>query len=239
MKSKSVKVSVIIPAHNAAGSIDQAIQSVLSQKGVSFEILIGDDGSQDDTWKQLRIYREHPKVRLFRFRRNQGVSITRNKLVARAKGKYISSCDADDLLLPGNLAVFAGILDKNPSVGVSYGDLQVRPQKGKSWIKRRFRPLKSWDLLGGCFADGGTMIRRSLFLKAGGYKPGLSFLEDCELFLRLSEMADFFYRPGKPLYVQNKISGSLSDQPTKKLKEISQTLLRNAIQRRYGVKVKW
>jgi glycosyltransferase involved in cell wall biosynthesis len=238
VKPKPVKISVIIPAYNAALSIEKALQSVLSQRGPAFEVLIGDDASKDNTRKCLKSYSGDPRVKIFIFRKNQGPGVTRNKLAARARGKYISFCDADDRMLPGNLAAFSKILDRNPSVGVAYGDLWLQPKRGKASIKRRFT-AGSWDLMGGCFANGGTMIRKSLFKKAGGFKPEHTLLEDCELFLRLSELTHFFYRPGKPLYVQNKISGSFSDQPPKKIKKISKGLLRDAIQRRYDFQIKW
>lgn len=239
MKKKSVKVSVIMAAYNAAASIARAVQSVLSQKNVSFELLIGNDASSDETEARLRPYREDPRVKIFHFPKNRGVSATRNALIARAKGKYISSCDADDIMLPGNLATFSGILDRNPSVGVAYGDLRVRPPRGRSWIKRRFVPSKSWELLGCCFNNGGIMVRRFLFKKAGGYDPKLALLEDCDLFLRLSELTPFYFLSGKPLHVQNKTPRSLSDQPLKKIKKATRFLLRNAIRRRYGIRVEW
>ncbi len=239
MRSRSVKVSVILPAYNAAGTLDRAVQSVLSQKGVDFELLIGNDASTDDTKARLQAYRRDPRIRIFNFRKNRGVSITRNVLIARAKGKYLSFCDADDILLPGNLKTFFNILERHSSIGAAYGDLWIRPLRGKPWIRRRWVPLKSWDLLGCCFNNGGIMIRRFLVEKVGGYGAGLSLLEDCDLLLRLAEITAFYYHPGKPLYAHNITPGSLSDQPLKKLKRASRFLLRETIQRRYGIKVKW
>ena len=239
MKTPNVKVSVIMPAYNTASSIDLAIRSVLAQKKVAFELLIGDDASTDQTWKKIQSYRSDPRIRAFRFRRNQGPSVTRNQLIAKARGKYLSSCDADDVMLPGNLSVLSRILDRYSSVGVTYGDLYLKPLRGRLKIKRRFVPKKSWDLLGGCFANGGTLIRRALMRKVGGYRAKFKFLEDCDLFLRLSERTRFYYRSGKPLYLQKQSRGSLSDQSLKKQKEISQILVRETIQRRYGRKIKW
>ena len=239
MKSHSVKVSVIMPAHNAADSIDAAIQSVLAQKGVTFDLLIGDDASTDGTWARIAHYRSDSRVRVFRFRRNRGAAHTSNHLIARARGKYISSCDADDIMLPGNLRILTRVLDQNTRFGVAYGDLFVTSRRGVLSIKRRFVPSKAWDLLGGCFAKGGTLIRRALMKKVGGYKPELFFLEDCDLFLRLTEHTQFYYLRGKPLYLQKKLPGSLSDQPPEQQKKVSQELLHNTIQRRYGYQVKW
>src|SRR3989338_7932087 len=143
MKSRCVKISVIMPAYNAAASVGKAIQSVLAQKGVPFELLVGDDASTDDTWTRMAAYRTDPRIRIFRFSRNQGAALTSNCLIAQARGNYISSCDADDLMLPGSLRTLARILDQNPAVGVAYGDLLVTTHGRRSWIKRRFVPSKA------------------------------------------------------------------------------------------------
>lgn len=234
-----VKVSVIMPVYNSAAFINEAIQSVLAQKGVLFELLIGDDASTDDTWARIRAYRSHPRVRVFRRRRNMGVSVMSNRLISQAKGEYIVSCDADDRMLPGNLYKLARLLDKNPEYGVAYGDLLVMTRSGKCLTKHRHVPEKAWDLLGGCFAKGGALIRRSLIKKVGGYRTQIPFLEDCDLFLRLAEQTKFYYLPGKTLYCHRKLPGSLSDQSPKRMLKVSKEILRDTIQRRYGYQVKW
>src|SRR5687768_2427540 len=123
-KPKRVKVSVTMPAYNAAPYIERAIESVLGQNYDSFELLIGDDASRDDTASILKAYRRHPRVRVFRGRKNRGSPAMRNRLIAMASGAYISVCDADDELAPGNIALLAPILDKNPSIGVAHGEIQ-------------------------------------------------------------------------------------------------------------------
>ena len=145
-----------MPAHNAEAFIDRAIRSVLNQKGVSFELLVGDDASTDKTWKHISAYRFHPGVRVFRFRRRLGAAAARNRLIAAAKGRYISICDADDRLLPGNLLILTRALNKRPSAGVVYGDLYIKSPGGKLRVKRRFVHGRAWDILGGVFPHGGA-----------------------------------------------------------------------------------
>jgi len=236
VKSLRVKVSVIMPAYNAEHTIAQAVQSVLKQKGVFFELLIGDDASTDGTLKQLAVYKTDPRVRIFCFKENRGTAITSNYLISKARGVYISSCDADDFLLPGNLKSLSEALTQRPSFGVAYGDSLIISKTGRKRINRRFIPEESWDLLGGCFAKGGTLIRRALLKKIGGYRPKFSYLEDCDLFVRLTEVTRFYYLRGKPLYCQNKLAGSLSDQSPKKIAAVSRMIVSDAIERRYGIK---
>ncbi len=228
-----------MPARNAEKYVDEAIGSVLKQRRTVFELLVVDDASTDGTWDRIQTYKHSPKIRAWRFRKQKGEGAARNYLIARARGRYLAFCDADDVMLAGNLFVLSRILDRHPSVGAAYGDLYVAPLRGGLKIKRRFMPEKSWDLLGGCFAHGGTLIRRSMMRKAGGYRPQFKFFGDCDLFLRLSELTCFYHHAGKPLYRQRQSPGSLSDQPLKKQRETSQILLRDAIQRRYGYRTQW
>ena len=240
VKQTRVKVSVIMPAYNAAAYIDEAIQSVLAQNGVVFELLVGDDASTDDTWKRVTAYRSDPRVRIFRFLKNRGTAATRNRLIAKAKGQYISSCDADDMFLPGNLRLLTKVLDQRPGFGVAYGNwYRVSHTGRRCHYRRKYIFRKGWDLLGLHFANGGTLVRRVLVNKVGGYRTKFKFLEDCDLFLRLSEITRFYHFPGKPLYCRRRTPGSLSRQPKKEYQRVTRQIFNDAVQRRYGYKVKW
>ncbi len=238
MKTPRVKVSVIMPAYNTASSIDKAIRSVLDQKGVLFELLIGDDASTDETWDRIRAYRSDPRVRIFRYRRNGGAGVTSNRLAAKARGLYLSSCDADDALLKDNLRRLAAALDRRPSAGVAYGKVRVVSSGRVVGVRKRFVLKTPWDLLGGFLAKGGTLIRASIFRKVGGYRKELPYLEDCDLFLRLAEQSEFVCLNGKPIYFQTRRPGSLSDRSPRELQQMSQKILQDTIQRRYGYRFK-
>ncbi len=235
-----IKVSVIMPAHNVESTLDEAVQSVLAQKGLSFELLIGDDASTDHTWQRIQAYRKDPRVRAWRLGTHRGVSAAGNFLADRARGQYLSSCDADDAMLPGHLAALSRVLDRMAGVGVVYGDLLVweAPHRYRPFRRNR-GPAHTWDLLGCSIANIGTLIRRSLFKEVGGYRPDLTLEEDCELFFRLAEVTQLHHLSGEPLYLYRKRRGSLSDQPQKRYREASQGILREVILRRYGFRVPW
>lgn len=228
-----------MPAYNAALTIRAAIRSVLRQKGPSFELLIADDASTDSTWGCIQKFRQDPRIRSFRFRRNRGVAAASNYLISEARGKYLSSCDADDMLLPGNLRRLAHVLDTSPSCGVAYADSLIVSSSRTRRMVSRSAIETFWELLGGRFTNGGTLIRRSLVKRIGGYRTQFVFLEDCDLFVRLSEITKFYYVKGKPLYCQRKTKGSLSDQSQRKLRQVSRIILRDALKRRYGYQAQW
>lgn len=235
---KRPAVSVILPAYNSRQHVDEAIRSVLDQRGMEFELLIADDASRDGTWDRIHAYRADPRVRAWRFRRRKGSARARNLLIARARGKYLSICDHDDVMLPGNLRCLAAVLDREPKVGVVYGELRTIDARGRP-LKRKPPALgleEGWDLLVNVFRHPGSMMRRRLVLQVGGYRP-IRIIHDYDLFLRLAEITRFRVLRDRPYYFLRKWSGSSTRRP-EDLK-VWRQVRREAIRRRYGVRVRW
>lgn len=92
------RVSVIIPAHNAAPFIEQTIESVVEQTYADWEVVVVDDGSSDGTWDLLQA--AGPRVRSFRRETAGGPAVARNLALSKATGELVAFLDADDLLLP-------------------------------------------------------------------------------------------------------------------------------------------
>ena len=93
------KVSVIVPTHNRADLLPRAIDSVLAQTYGSYEILIVDDCSSDDTQDVIAGFSD-PRIRSFRHDRNRGQSAAVNTGIAHARGGYVGFLDDDDEWLP-------------------------------------------------------------------------------------------------------------------------------------------
>ena len=236
-----VKVSVLMPAYNVARYIEAAIRSVLAQRGVAFELLLGDDGSTDGTWGVIQRYRADPRVRAWRFRRHRGAAVIRNHLAAAARGRYLSFTDADDLMLPGNLARLSALLDVRPAVGVAYGNVQMMDSQGR--LLRRPLPFVAprigWDLLEVPAPYSGTMVRRTVFDRVGGHSRALPFMIGYDLLLRLSDVTQFHHLGGPPLYRYRRRCSSLSDQPPAARARLVRRIRRATILRRYGYTVPW
>src|SRR3989338_3475720 len=90
----SPKISVVVPAFNAERYIGAAIQSVLSQSYQDFELIVVDDGSQDDTGRIVHAIHDD-RIRYVR-KENGGPATARNYALSIATGEYIAYCDADD-----------------------------------------------------------------------------------------------------------------------------------------------
>lgn len=98
-----VDLSIIIPCYNNAPYLRGCLDSVLGQKtAYSFEAVVIDDGSTDETPEILKTYAANPRVRLLR-QENQGHSGARNAGLSVCRGKYLLFHDSDDTLLPGSI----------------------------------------------------------------------------------------------------------------------------------------
>lgn len=92
--------SVIIPTFNRCNLLAQAIDSVLIQQYPDIDIIVIDDGSQDDTRSMLA--KSYPQVKYF-YQDNKGPAAARNLGIRQAKGKIIGFLDSDDLWLEGKI----------------------------------------------------------------------------------------------------------------------------------------
>ena len=98
-------LSVIMPCYNCADTLESAVRSVYGQDvSMPFDVTMVDDGSTDGTFDVMaKLSAQHPNIRLFRHRENQGGGATRNTAVRNSRGDLIFCVDADDLLSPGFL----------------------------------------------------------------------------------------------------------------------------------------
>jgi glycosyltransferase involved in cell wall biosynthesis len=103
-------VSVIIPMHDAAATIDRLVGSLLAIDAVAVEVVVVDDASTDGSADRVAAL-GHPGVVVERFATNQGAGVARNHGFARATGRYTLFFDADDEIHPSSLASAVSGLD--------------------------------------------------------------------------------------------------------------------------------
>jgi glycosyltransferase involved in cell wall biosynthesis len=112
MKQDEPLVSVIMPTYNRAYIIRHAIDSVRKQTYQNWELVIVDDGSNDDTKSVAKAYKDQ-RIR-YLFKKNGGPCAARNYGIARAKGTWITYLDSDDVLYPPCLATMVKHLQEHP-----------------------------------------------------------------------------------------------------------------------------
>ena len=112
----SYLVSVIIPVHNGARFIKQAIESVLNQSHTNLEIIVIDDGSIDNT---KNVVLSFPQVN-YHYQEHQGVASARNKALSMASGDFIAFLDADDFYDHKKLEIQLTYLQNNPAIDICF-----------------------------------------------------------------------------------------------------------------------
>jgi glycosyltransferase involved in cell wall biosynthesis len=187
-----MSVSVIIPTHDRARRVVVAVQSVLAQTTAALEVIVVDDGSTDETAAALAPCGD--RIRIER-RRHAGVSAARNHGARVARGEWLAFLDSDDEWLPEKLERQVAFHDAHEGVEVS--------QTGEIWIRNgvRVNPCKHHakprgDIfersLARCLVSpSAVMMRRSLFVDAGGFDESLPVCEDYDLWLRLAARQSF------------------------------------------------
>jgi SAM-dependent methyltransferase len=118
------RVSVVIAFLNGEPYLDEAIESVAAQTFTSWELLLVDDGSTDDSPARARAAAERwpGRVRVLQHPggENRGLSASRNLGITHAAGEYVAFLDADDVWTPDKLALQVAALDAHPEVGMVY-----------------------------------------------------------------------------------------------------------------------
>lgn len=183
-------ISVVIPAYNRAHMLPVALDSVLAQEGVDLEVVVVDDGSQDDTERVMAGYvKEHgARVRYVR-QDNAGASAARNHGVELAAGEFIAFLDSDDLFLPGKLAAQLAAFRAHPHLGLVATDYRVTTMDGEFVRPGAIsaRPLGYRALLIECpLATPTVMVRRKALAEVGPFDTRMHLCEDLDLWCRVA-----------------------------------------------------
>ena len=110
-------VTVFIPVYNSEKYIIECINSITNQTYKNLDILIIDDGSQDNTIKLIESL-EDKRIRFFKNEVNKGIPYTRNRGLVEAKGKYMAIMDSDDISYPDRIEKQVEFLEDNPDIDV-------------------------------------------------------------------------------------------------------------------------
>jgi succinoglycan biosynthesis protein ExoO len=106
------RVSVIVPAYNAAGFLKRALHSALAQTMPDLELIVVDDASSDSTLALARdVAARDPRVRVLHNEHNRGMYATYNRAIDVARGEWIAALDADDVWLPERLERMLAVAD--------------------------------------------------------------------------------------------------------------------------------
>ncbi|MTI64687.1 glycosyltransferase family 2 protein [Methylophaga sp.] len=185
-----VVVSTIMPLHNAADFVEQAIKSVLDQTFQDWELLIIDDKSTDGSVEIVKSFvSSDNRIKLIQLEQNSGAAVARNTGFEAAKGRYIAFLDSDDIWLPEKLEKQIHFMQKTacPFTYTAYGKINEQGQ----WLGKVGVPEDATykSLLKTCFIGCLTvMIDTAYFGKVT--MPLLRKRQDYGLWLQLLKQAE-------------------------------------------------
>jgi glycosyltransferase involved in cell wall biosynthesis len=185
------QVSVIMPAFDAATTIEAAVASVQAQTEARWELIVVDDGSTDETLAILRrLARDDPRISVWSVA-HRGRGGARNVALLHARGRYVALCDADDLSRPGRFERQCTVLDARPdlfAVGAALApfvdDTELGVLGTRRWpsdsasVARRFSQLRM------AVPNCAVMMRAADLARVGPYDEELPRAQDLDLFLR-------------------------------------------------------
>lgn len=180
---KPPTVSIIIPCHNYAQWVGEAIESALAQT-VSCEIIAIDDSSTDGSLDIIRRYAK--KIKILSNPHNLGVAESRNRAIAQATGTYIVCLDADDRIHPDfvekHLAAFHNLDDAISYAPIVFIEADGNPRGGGLFRQPAITALQASgkNQIPSC-----CMFRKSWWLRVGGYEGRYSPAEDAHLWMKI------------------------------------------------------
>ena len=188
-------ISVILPVFNAEKTIKRAINSILEQRNINFELILINDGSTDQTTEILDEFKSDRRIKLLN-QENQGIVSALNNGIKASSGKFIARMDADDYSYPDRLMKQLELFQNKPNLDlvsckVDFGG-NIEAQKGYSVYVNWINQLVSHDeislnrFIESPLAHPSVIFKRNAIERWGAYREG-SFPEDYEIWLRFLE----------------------------------------------------
>ncbi|MFW5808083.1 MAG: glycosyltransferase family 2 protein [Spirochaetota bacterium] len=181
--------SVIIPVFNREAVIARAVESVLSQTFVHYELIIVNDGSTDRTKNVIMSYSDSKIILIESL--NRGVSHARNLGIRQSSGQYCTFLDSDDQWLPHKLERDAVFIRDNPGILIHQSD-EYWVRNGMRVNKKRYHEKVSGDIFAESLvmcmiSPSSVVMHRSLFTVAGLFDERMKVCEDYDLWLRITK----------------------------------------------------
>jgi glycosyltransferase involved in cell wall biosynthesis len=217
-------VSVLIPCFNADAYVGETLESVLRQTWPAIEVIVVDDGSTDQSVREIRRFGQS-KLHLVE-KSNLGASAARNEAFRRSSGSFIQFLDADDLICSDKIQLqMLRLLGTSRSVAsAEWGRFGGRAEETVFNPEVVWRDLNPLDWLALSRQDGlGMMlpalwlIPRGIVVAAGPWRENLSLMDDTEYYTRILLNAErVLFTAGARCYYRSGIAGSLSNRKSAK-----------------------
>ena len=217
------KISVIMPVYNGSKWVNSSIQSVLDQSFTSFELIIVDDQSTDDSLYKIQAFSDH-RIRVIPLLRNVGLPSALNLAITQARGSYIARLDQDDLMRCDRLKIQSNYLDIHLDCALVGSWANIITEDGKTKGSHRHPTsngaIQFQLLFDNPFVHSSVLMRRSAIIEVGLYCTDKTKQppEDYELWVRLSKKYTLCNLP-QILTSYREVKGSLSREKSKIIRD--------------------
>lgn len=188
------RVSVVMSVYNGERFLREAVESILEQTFTDFEFIIIDDGSGDGTWDILSEYADSDhRIVLMQNEENIGLAKSLNIGLQIAAGEYIARMDADDISESKRFETQVDFLDAHPSIGALGVNVYVIDEEGNI-VEEMGRLSSNDDIMAHILSENqivhsSLIMRNSVLKEIGCYDEELTFAQDYDLILRLSNVS--------------------------------------------------
>jgi len=197
---REIKLSVLMPAYNVSNFIGDAIRSVLSQSFKEFELIIVNDGSTDDTEKEIRSFHDERIVLINQ--QNLGIAAALNAGLKIARAEYIARFDADDICYPHRLETQYRFMTENPDYVIAGSTADYIDEKG-IYVFTNYPPAFSDKEIRASqkricpFIHSSVIYKKEKVVQNGGYNQHAHSFEDHLLWQAITAegMSCNFYEP--------------------------------------------
>lgn len=188
--------SVLIPTWNRQHYVINAVSSALSQHYEAYDVIVVDDGSDDETLATLRAAFDDPRLRIVE-KPHSGAPDTRNAAIAAAQGSHIVWLDSDDLLHPNTLTCYNAILCRHPTASVISCAMETMGADKKFYGQRHTLPARLVGTLArhNVISNPACCVLRTLYADVGGYDRQFIRAHDYEFWSRVMDRAQVMAIP--------------------------------------------
>jgi len=221
------RVSMVMPVHNGARWLAEAIDSVLTQDYADFELILVDDASHDASPAIMaEAAQRDSRVRLLRLDTNVGLPAALNHGFGAARGDLHSWTSDDNLLRPAMLRRLVATLEAHADVDVAHADFTLIDEGGNELGRSRVGPIDRLlygNNVGACF-----LYRARVTEALGGYDTKLFGVEDYDFWLRAALRFNFIALH-EDLYIYRKHGGSLTSQRAEQIQALTAQIVERAL----------
>lgn len=207
------KISIIMPLYNSPVKwLKLAIESIINQTYINWELCLVDDGSKDLRGISLveDFKKKDARIKLFVAPKNEGIACASNKALEMATGEFIALVDQDDELTKDALFWLVRYINYYPNGDLFYSDEcktgdTVEPSPTEFYFKPDWSPEL---LLSHMYIGHFTAYRTSIVNKMGGFRGEFDFSQDYDLALRVTQQTKNIYHIERVLYYWRMIETS-------------------------------